>query len=93
MAKKFMYVCMGILALVVAYHLGAGSAQSQLQGQVVGIDTWGGSFPPVVYLVTSEGDVWYNYNETEPWEYLGNPFGGVTTQPTTWSRIKAEFGE
>ena len=29
MARRFMYVCFGILALVLAYHLGALSASAQ----------------------------------------------------------------
>ena len=29
MAKRFMFVCLGLLCLVFAYHLGAGSAQAQ----------------------------------------------------------------
>jgi len=43
MAKKFMYVCIGILALVATFHLGAASVRSQAEGQIVGIDTWGGA--------------------------------------------------
>ena len=34
MAKKFMYVCLGILALAIAFHLGARSAASYQTGFV-----------------------------------------------------------
>jgi hypothetical protein len=91
MAKKFMYVCLGIMALAVAFHIGATSAISQLQEQVVGITA---ICPPAnIYLATSEGDCWMYSTSGEAWYYLGNPFEGVAAQPTTWGQIKAEFGE
>jgi hypothetical protein len=91
MAKKFMYVCLGILALTVAFHLGASSAISQGTGLVVGIAaTERGD--PKVFAITDGGDCYYR-PPAEDWRFYGNIFGSVATEPTTWSKIKAEFGE
>lgn len=47
MSRRFLYVSLGILALSVAYHLGAGQAgadwQPGAEGQVRGITGWGGN--------------------------------------------------
>lgn len=132
MAKKFMYVCLGILALVVAFHLGAqyGSAsvvdRSQTgiiachregtgvavitdNGQTYSLDSifgWSDGFGlPVpasevkfydrISVVTYSNDVWVydSSHYEEPWQNFGPPPGYTATQPTTWSEIKAEFGE
>ena len=97
MAKKFMYVCLGILALFVAYHLGANSATSQGLGTAVGICSYSKSSDSNVYVVTDCGDCyrkWSLSSDLENWEYWGNIYGGPSqTQPTTWGDIKARFGE
>lgn len=42
MARRFFYVCAGILALAFAYHLGAGSATAQqARGKIRFVDTRG----------------------------------------------------
>ena len=126
MAKRFMYVCLGILALAVAFHLGAqhGSA-SIVDHAMTGIvaqqdhwvlldngETWGCSdetqewslyacqlpvplsdvkFWQAHRIVTNGNDFWRCISGT--WVNLGSPPGLVSTQPTTWGAIKAEFGE
>ena len=93
MAKKYMYVCLGVLALAVAYHLGAKSAISQGTGIPVGISS-GHQYDDGVYVITDQGDVYRRaYDEGPDWVYWGNPLNGMATQPATWGRIKAEFGE
>ena len=44
MAKRFFYVCAGILCLAFAYHLGARSAiaQGQTTGTIKLVEAWGG---------------------------------------------------
>ncbi len=44
MAKRFFYVCAGILCLAFAYHLGATSAtaQGQSTGTIRHVEAWGG---------------------------------------------------
>lgn len=92
MARKFMYACFGLLALTVAYHLGASSVQSQT-GEFVGISVtdYNGQFG--AFLLTANGDCyWGNVGVTPAyWVYKGNPLGGVSTQSSTWGQIKAQF--
>jgi len=63
MAKKFMYVCFGILALVVAFHLGAQHGQAGLVDQsgsgIVAID---------------ESCSWVLLNNGEVWQWPTRPF-------------------
>jgi hypothetical protein len=93
-ARAFFYVSLGILALAVAFHLGATSAQGQVAGNsVVGICSQGGY--PVV--VTANGDSYLgNYTNIEgawTWHVNGNVFGGgpIQTEQTTLGRIKAKY--
>ena len=44
MAKRFMFVCLGILCLAFAYHLGAGNAQAESSGSTK------------IRLITASGD-------------------------------------
>ena len=92
-----MFACLGILTLAVAYHLGANSAISQGFGTAVGICSYESGSSKNVYVVTDCGDCyrkWSISSDLESWEYWGNIYGGPSpTQPTTWGKIKAEFGE
>ena len=55
MARKFFYVCAGMLMLALAYHLGASTAHGQGAGSVLDADDPGlGS-----YVVTSSGRVYF----------------------------------
>lgn len=57
LAKRFFYVSMGILALMVAYHLGAVKATASFSsGQIVGL--WG------YHAHTEAGDAWALYPST-----------------------------
>lgn len=99
-AKRFFYVCAGLLLLVVAYTLGASKAQSQgTTNKVVGVAA--GDYATTGHLViamTENGD-WY-WNRThdntgwpnQAWMFGGNVFGGtISTQPTSWSKVKGDF--
>jgi hypothetical protein len=93
-AKRFFYVSLGILALAVAFHLGATSAQSQAPGNPVvaacGASN-GGGFLEVV-AITANGDAYKSSDLGNSWQHRGNCFSGapIQTQGTTWGRIKAE---
>jgi hypothetical protein len=127
MAEKFMYVCLGILALTVTFHLGARYGEaSYLDHSMTGIVAANGNFilldngevwdrtpsqpewmphphltPPMPLaeikfwgssaIVTQADDLWMFYDGQ--WVNFGSPPGYVTTQSTTWGRIKAEFRE
>jgi len=93
-ARAFAFVALGILALVGAFALGAGSAQGQT-GSIAGVsfsDPWG-------MVVLGNGDVYMaqlvgggSPPTMTPWALVGNVFSGgpVPATPTTWGRIKAE---
>ena len=58
MAKRFFYVCAGMLMLALAFHLGATSAQSQSANKLVDV-AWRRS-DGFAYAVTSAGEIWAN---------------------------------
>jgi hypothetical protein len=76
MAKRFFYVCAGILCLAFAYHLGArnATAQSQGTGSIKLVEAWGGYIAVVdasdnIYVVdpqklrdVAKGNGWWKFN-------------------------------
>lgn len=84
MAKKFFYVCMGLLALAGAYHLGAESVVAQTPGDQVAAAqiTTEGATRTYVSIVTLNGDVYratlaHNAGAYNEWVYCGSLWGGV----------------
>ena len=78
MAKRFFYICLGILCLVFAYHFGASNATAQgdAKGQIRLIDTRG----PYVVVVSATDDIYV----IDP-EKLPNVAKG-----TGWTRFKLD---
>ena len=72
MAKKFIFVCGGIMILVVSYTLGANSVVAQSKGgNVVGIAVYGND----ALVVTNEGDVYQSTNNNaDNWTFKANVF-------------------
>ena len=127
MAKKFMYVCIGIMALAVTFHIGAeygiakyvdhsteGIVASYREnydyyllenGEVWMFDNgWQheSQFDPPVPVnqikfwgrwefVTLDNDLIYLDYGT--WRNAGPPPGVAATEPSTWGKIKAQWGE
>lgn len=90
MAKKFFYVCAGVLMLALAYHFGATSATAQLtSNDIAGVaaDGYG-----LVTVVTVSGEV-YRGAASVPYFHAGNLFtGGATaTQQETWGAVKQRY--
>jgi hypothetical protein len=123
-------VCLGILALAVAFHLGAQYGQAHYVDHsttgVIGAEVHGDGDG---FLLLDNGEVWHWnegnqewYPDVSPpmpvseikfwhhgtlvdmnnqiwhqvggeWYNRGIPPGLVAAQPTTWSQIKAGFGE
>jgi hypothetical protein len=54
MARKVMYVCLGILALAGAFHLGASRGETQT-GMFSGVCQVGGR----LFAITDAGDLYY----------------------------------
>jgi hypothetical protein len=97
MARKFFYVCAGILMLALSYHFGAQSASAQSSANpVVGsipvpFGTWYNA------VVTANGDV---YGSASPagnlstWTYVSNVFTGsapTAAQQESFGSLKAKF--
>jgi len=91
MAKKFFYVCGGVLMLALAFHFGAMTATAQAPGNpVVGI-TSGSSG---LFAVTANGDS-YARGAGGPWFFLGNVFTGapVEVSQPSWGQVKSRYRE
>jgi hypothetical protein len=132
MAKKFMYVCLGILALAIAFHLGARYGHATYvdhsttgviaychgqslypgllldNGEVYEYSPGSGSWtlhpeltPPVSLqdikfwdgplFVTAANELWVKEHTLAPWQNAGAPPAIVSTQPTSWGKLKAGF--
>jgi len=87
MAKKFFYVCAGILMLVAAYSLGAQRVEAQVGG---------GDFVALVsanglIAITNNGDV-YKSSAGVNWSYLDNIRGGaVSSDAPALDEVKALY--
>jgi hypothetical protein len=93
MAKRFFYVCAGLLCLALVYHLGARTATAQAPGNAdVAMTQNGGDHT----VVTENGDV---YTATSgaldaPWVPRANVFSGGPTPTTTqesFGSLKARY--
>ena len=64
MAKRFMFVCLGLLCLAFAYHLGAGNAQAQSgsAGKIQLITASGDN----VWVVTENDDIYLIKGDVTP---------------------------
>lgn len=92
MAKKFFYVCGGLLMLALAYHLGATTATAQAPGNPV-VSAYFSNQNLANYAVTSNGDVYVSTNSGQSYSRIGGVFGGapVMTQEQSWGQVKARY--
>jgi len=105
MAKKFMFVCFGILALVGAYAVGANNSVAQVGGSDI-VQVYNSNSATVV--VTANGDFYARngimdrggssvdsepiWNGSGPWVFKGNCFSSsVNSQGTTIGDVKSLF--
>ena len=85
MARKFFYVCAGLLCLAVAYHFGAQSATAQAPDNPVVAAT-------ETYAYTTKGDVYHSPDNGFTWERRGNVFSGPTpAKQETMGSLKARY--
>jgi len=76
MARRFFYVCAGLLCLAIAFQMGAKSAGATIGGQIVSIAFEGGR----LVAVTSDGDVYSRL-------VSGDPTGGLLFAPVPMSEL------
>ena len=89
MARKFFYVCAGMLMLALSYHLGANTATAQAPGNPVVATFIEGNA-----VVTASGDVYQSSNGViGPWTLMSNTFSGGPTpaRQQTWGQLKSRY--
>jgi hypothetical protein len=92
MAKKFFYVCAGILMLALSYHFGASSAGAQASGSSIVAAFVGDvqSEPYYAWAFTASGDV-YGWRDGS-WHLHSSVLAGPTpAQPTSFGELKARY--
>jgi hypothetical protein len=92
-AKAFMFVCIGVAAVVIAVHLGTGTAIGQAQGGSFVAYEYS-STQTMHYALTSEGDAYRRPDGAEPWQYWGNIIesaGVIPAQSESWGSVKRRF--
>jgi hypothetical protein len=89
-AKALLVVCLGILALALAYHFGATTATAQAPGNPV-VGTFGTQW----VVVTANGDVYDGSGSYGgPYRLVGNVFGSVTpAQSISIGQLKAKHAK
>ncbi len=85
-AKKFFYVCAGLLMLALSYHLGAGTATAQAPSNPI-VAVYGG------IVITENGDIYSNGGLVSPYSHVGNVFSGGPTplKQESWGQVKARY--
>jgi hypothetical protein len=92
MAKRFMFVCLGVLALALAYHLGAQTATSEPGEKPIAL----GMYYTNYSVLTDYGNIYaYQYNGSSwGWQLQASWTGSPTPiQSSTWGSIKAQSGK
>ncbi|HEY3216361.1 MAG TPA: hypothetical protein VGK93_07705 [Candidatus Eisenbacteria bacterium] len=100
-AKRFFYVCAGLLCLAIAYHLGARNAGAQSGSMVSGFAAEGTGIDPnrangMFSVMTPNGDIFARYMDSGggggSLRYVGNFWDGTTpTQQSTFGSVKARY--
>jgi len=89
MARKFFYVCAGMLMLALSYHFGFTNATAQTAGNPVV------SMPTEHVAVTANGDLYWSPSGSVlgPFQNVGNLFSGPPTpaQRATWGQLKSRY--
>lgn len=106
MAKKFMFVCFGILALAGAYAVGASNSVAQVGGAQVVASYMPLVSAPATVVVTADGDFYARvgtcwsvggaaptWSSTGNWTFMGNCFDGVpvANQQNSLGGVKTLF--
>ena len=95
MARKFFYVCAGMLMLALSFHLGANTAAAQLGNGASGVMFMGNGG---VTVMTTSGDTYWrevdgNRKYFGPLANLGNFWSGAPTPALheSWGQVKARY--
>ena len=102
MARKFFYVCAGLLCLAIAFQLGVRSAGAQagatVSGVTFGSGPIGGPYSNDVWVFTGNGDVYARTMRSssgpDQLYYYGNFWSGagpVNVEKHTLGELKAKY--
>jgi hypothetical protein len=96
MARKFFYVCAGILMLVAASALRSNNVVAQVSGQpVVGLAYVPTVSPGYLVALTANGDEYRRYlvdGSTGAWRYYSNVLtGNVSSEASTLGDVKVKY--
>ena len=92
MARKFFYICAGMLMLALSFYLGATTATAQAPGNpVVGIAP--GTSSGYYVSVAANGDCYFSDTYGGLWRRAGNVFTGGATpaQQESWGQLKSRY--
>ena len=91
MARKFFYVCAGLLCLALAYHWGASRATAQVPNNpVVGVTF--DSYHTIDLVLTANGDAYATSDGGREWSHMGNVFSTPTSLgQSSWGRLKVIY--
>jgi hypothetical protein len=86
MARKFFYICAGMLMLALSYHFGASTATAQAPSNPIVAADVGRAF-------TANGDVYADGGGSGVYTRIGNVFGSGPTPALhqTWGQVKARY--
>jgi hypothetical protein len=90
MAKKFMFVCFGILALTVAFLLGAQYGRAEYVDHSGRVVAYLGGYSGYWQILLDNGEMWGYERHSGAWTPVS---GGVFTCPVPISQIKFVMGE
>ena len=94
MARKFFYICAGMLLLALSFHIGASMATAQSAGNpAVALANEGtGGY---MLALTANGDLYraQGFTRTYSFELVGNIFSGAPTPALheSWGQLKARY--
>ncbi|MFC1800028.1 hypothetical protein ACFL2Z_03850 [Candidatus Eisenbacteria bacterium] len=93
MAKKFLFVCTGVLMLAIAYHLVSPVEVAQSQEGEQPVLMCGDGYGCVI-VMTDLGNLYISCGGPN-WGSYGTWPGDLptSTQSTTWGQIKTQYGE
>jgi hypothetical protein len=90
MARKFFYVCAGMLMLALSYHFGASTAVAQAPSNPV-VAVHSGDYS----MVTANGDLYWSPDAVHGSAYhlVNNAFSGGPTPALheSWGQVKARY--
>jgi hypothetical protein len=92
--KRFMYASLAVLALALAVHFGATTAETQSSNEVVSsCSVFFDNGTSYLFAMAPCGDVYRSGDLGSTWYYVGSVFGMGPSKmdETTWSRLKADF--